>query len=137
MSHANNHVSSFSNRSRSRTHPSLRRSYAAVYRGALTHGFSLEYMRYLAQLRPYNLAYTSAKIRLAKAIFVAAILFPQFVLLYLPLVLAQRFIAGKVTSIDLDSMKLQASDVIRFNAIWAERFLFRPFVGRAGYVIDF
>lgn len=113
-----------------------RSSYAAVYRGALTHGFSLPYMRHLAQLRPYNMAYATPGVRFARNIFVGTILLPQFAMLYLPLVACQRLL-GSLSYMALERLKLAVSDAIRYNAILAERYLFRPFVGRAGYVIDY
>ncbi|KAK9900911.1 hypothetical protein P389DRAFT_208329 [Cystobasidium minutum MCA 4210] len=111
-------------------------SYAAVYRGALTHGFSLVYMRHLVQLRPYNFAYAPRSVRFARSLFIGTILLPHFAVLYLPLVAAQR-ILGSIGRDSLESLKLAASDAIRYNAILAEKYLFRPFVGRAGYVIDY
>lgn len=93
-------------------------------------------MRHLSQLRPYNLAYATTGVRIAKQLFIGLILGPQFALFYLPLVAAQRVLGG-TGSEPLDRLKLLVSDFIRYNAIVAERYLFRPFVGRAGYVIDY
>lgn len=100
------------------------------------HGFSLQYMRHLSQLRPYNLVYASRTVRLARNAFVGSVLLPQFALLYLPLVAAQRLLCG-IGNGTFEYLKLLASDIIRYNAILAERLLFRPFVGRAGYIVDY
>jgi hypothetical protein len=111
------------------------RAFAPVYRGALVHGLSLAYLRHLVQLRPYNPDHGGRSVRFARNLFIGLVLAPQFALFYLPLVMAQRMLGG-IGSTLFERMKLAVSDIIRFNAIVAEKYLFRPFVGRAGYVIE-
>lgn len=93
-------------------------------------------MRHLSQLRPYNLAYATPTVRAARTAFVVFVLAPQFAVLYLPLVAAQRVLGG-IARETIEKLKLVASDIIRYNAILAERYLFRPIVGRAGYLVNY
>ena len=92
-------------------------------------------MRHLSQLRPYNLAYATPTVRAARTAFVVFVLAPQFAMLYLPLVAAQRLLGG-VANETIEKLKLIASDFIRYNAILAERYLIRPIMGRVGYRVN-
>ena len=93
-------------------------------------------MRHRSLLRTYHISQGGFNAILARTIFISLILFPQFFALYLPAVLVQKACRGSRFHIYGEVMRLRVGDWIRWTAILAERWAFRPIFGNVGYAID-